>query len=291
MFKWAAFRRSRQVPASADLVHIKDVRIASPCASDWAKMTGDDRVRHCAECNLNVYNFAAMTGFEIADLLANRRGRRVCARIYRRADGTMITQDCPKGLRAVIRRVSQVAGAAFAAAMSLNFAVAQSPASSQTSVPQQQKEGGNISASEISFTVVDPRGAVLPGVEVVLTEEKRDARGKVKKAGRLKARTDAGGSVRFTGLRPGRYEVKATSNSFVSYEKEITIKEHSAGQMKVAMDSPVVTVSVGVLIDDESPFIDTTSSQVIHMISVDRQSGSSSAVQMPARGPAVPMRQ
>ena len=111
MFKWAALQgRSRPVPATADLVHIRDVRIASPCASDWAKMTGDDRTRHCAECNLNVYNFAAMTGFEIVELLANRQGMRVCARIYRRADGTMITQDCPKGLRRVIRRVSRVAG-------------------------------------------------------------------------------------------------------------------------------------------------------------------------------------
>src|SRR5258708_21147483 len=114
MFKWTALHgRSRPVPASADLVHIKDVRIASPCASDWAQMAGDDRVCHCAECNLNVYNFAAMTGFEIAELLANRQGRRVCARIYRRADGTMITQDCPKGLRAVIRRGSPFGPAPF----------------------------------------------------------------------------------------------------------------------------------------------------------------------------------
>lgn len=160
MFQWAVLRRSRLVPTSADLVHLQDVRIASPCTSDWSKMTGDDRVRHCAECNLNVYNFAAMTGFEIAELLANRQGRRVCARIYRRADGTMITQDCPKGLRAVIRRVSRVAGAAFAAAMSLGFATAQTP--SQASAPQQQKKG------ESSPMAVDPAKAESVNLGVVV---------------------------------------------------------------------------------------------------------------------------
>jgi len=256
-------------------------------------MAGDDRVRHCAECNLNVYNFAAMTGFEIAELLANRQGRRVCARIYRRADGTMITQDCPKGLRAVIRRVSRVAGAAFAAAMSLNFAVAQTPASA-ASAPQQQKEGESAPTGEVGFTVVDSQGAVIPGVEVVLMEKKEAGGKKDKKTEtviQLKATTDSAGSVRFAGLRLGLYEVKAISKYFKTYKKEMTVKDHSAEQLKLAIDPKVETVTVGVLIDEESAFIDTSSSQVIHMMPVDRQSGSSSPVQFPQRGPAVPMRQ
>jgi len=255
-------------------------------------MTGDDRTRHCAECNLNVYNFAAMTGFEIAELLANRQGRRVCARIYRRADGTMITQDCPKGLRAVIRRVSRVAGAAFAAAMSLNFAVAQTPASA-ASAPQQQKEGESAPTGEIGFTVVDSQGAVIPGVEVVLMEKKEAGGKKDKKTEtviQLKATTDSAGSVRFAGLRPGLYEVKAISKYFKTYKKEMTVKDHSAEQLKLAIDpSTVESVTVGV-IAEEAP-IDTSSSQVIHMMSLDRQIDPSSPVQFPQRGPAVPMRQ
>jgi len=254
-------------------------------------MTGDDRTRHCAECNLNVYNFAAMTGFEIAELLANRQGRRVCARIYRRADGTMITQDCPKGLRMVIRRVSRVAGAAFAAAMSLSFAAAQTPSSA--SALQQQKEGDSAPTGEISFTVVDPQGAVIPGVEVVLMEKKEAGGKKDKKTEtviQLKAMSDSAGNVRFAGLRPGLYEVKAISKYFKTYKKEMTVKDHSAEQLKLAIDpSKVESVVVGV-IAEESP-IDTSSSQVIHMMPVDRQGGPSSPVQFPQRGPAVPMRQ
>jgi hypothetical protein len=60
-------------------------------------MTGDDRVRFCNACNLNVYNFASMTSKEVRSLITNGR---VCGRLYRRVDGTLITRDCPVGLRA-----------------------------------------------------------------------------------------------------------------------------------------------------------------------------------------------
>jgi len=93
----------------------RNTRIASPCRASWEKMQGDDRVRHCAECNLNVYNFAAMTTAEVEELIANREGR-LCARLYQRADGTLITQDCPVGFQVKVRHVSRVAGVALAAA-------------------------------------------------------------------------------------------------------------------------------------------------------------------------------
>ncbi len=76
-------------------INLTDIRIASPCPAEWSKMTGDDRVRHCAECHLNVYNLSAMTEREVKNLLAANQGQRLCTRFYRRADGTVLTQDCP----------------------------------------------------------------------------------------------------------------------------------------------------------------------------------------------------
>jgi hypothetical protein len=89
---------------------IDGLRIAAPCPASWQGMAGDDRVRHCTLCSLNVYNFAEMTREEVRELLVRTEGR-VCARLYRRADGTVITRDCPTGLRALRRRASR-AGAA-----------------------------------------------------------------------------------------------------------------------------------------------------------------------------------
>src|SRR5215471_14218962 len=113
-------KNQQPVPA----VKFTNIRIASPCSADWDKMSGDDRVRHCMECNLNVYNFSAMTQTEVERLLGASQGR-ICARFYRRADGTILTQDCPRGLRAVVRRVSRIAGTALSAVMSVGVGAGQ----------------------------------------------------------------------------------------------------------------------------------------------------------------------
>ena len=99
------------------------LRIASPCPVGWEQMTGDERVRFCEQCSLRVYNISAMTRTEAEALIANTEGR-ICARLYRRFDGTVITKDCPVGLRAIRRRVAKVAAAVFAAIMSTCASVA-----------------------------------------------------------------------------------------------------------------------------------------------------------------------
>ncbi len=93
---------------------LEHVRVAAPCAADWERMRGNDCVRFCDRCNLNVYNLSAMTSRESEQLIM-RTEDRLCVRFYRRADGTILTQNCPVGLHALKRRVSKIAGAVFAA--------------------------------------------------------------------------------------------------------------------------------------------------------------------------------
>jgi hypothetical protein len=80
-----------------------DIQIATPCNADWNAMPGDDRVRHCPDCKLSVYNVAAMSRREAGLLIQEREGR-LCLRLFRRADGTLITADCWEKLRAARRR-------------------------------------------------------------------------------------------------------------------------------------------------------------------------------------------
>jgi len=86
------------------------VRIAAPCKADWDQMIGNERVRFCSQCSLNVYNLSGMARTEAESLLARTEGR-LCVRFYRRSDGSIITRDCPVGLRAVRRGMSNVAKA------------------------------------------------------------------------------------------------------------------------------------------------------------------------------------
>ncbi len=86
------------------------VRIAAPCTADWDKMFSfeDERVRFCSQCNLNVYNLSAMSKQE-AEALVTRTEGRLCVRFYRRSDGSILTRNCPIGLKAIKRRVVWVA--------------------------------------------------------------------------------------------------------------------------------------------------------------------------------------
>lgn len=79
---------------------LKAIKIASPCKADWSKMNGDERSRFCELCKLNVYNLSGMTKKEAHQLLEKKEGR-LCIRLFRRSDGTVITKDCPVGLRAL----------------------------------------------------------------------------------------------------------------------------------------------------------------------------------------------
>lgn len=79
---------------------LEKITVAAPCTAEWRWMYGNDRVRFCSQCKLNVYNLSAMTREQAEDLIRNAEGR-LCVRFYRRKDGTMITQNCPQGLAAV----------------------------------------------------------------------------------------------------------------------------------------------------------------------------------------------
>src|SRR5687768_14375168 len=90
------------------------IKVAAPCKTEWHFMYGDDRVRFCGQCNLNVYNLSALTKEEAEDLIRRTEGR-LCVRFYRRKDGTIITQNCPTGVRALTMRLCRLSAAAVAA--------------------------------------------------------------------------------------------------------------------------------------------------------------------------------
>jgi hypothetical protein len=84
---------------------LENVRVASPCTASWEAMVGDDRARFCGECGKNVYDLSALTRDEATRLIAEHEGS-LCIRLYRRADGTVLTADCPTGLRRKRRRLA-----------------------------------------------------------------------------------------------------------------------------------------------------------------------------------------
>ncbi len=99
---------------------LERIEIATPCQADWAAMSGDERVRFCQLCRLNVYNLSGMSRAEGEALITKTEGK-VCVRMFRREDGTVLTSDCPLGKRIVrgITRGAKIAAATLAGVFGL----------------------------------------------------------------------------------------------------------------------------------------------------------------------------
>lgn len=89
------------------------IRIATPCSVAWSSMEGDDRSRHCGQCDKRVFDLSALSRHEAEALLA-AKGANLCARYFERADGTIVLADCLVRRR---RRRQVVAAAGIAAAL------------------------------------------------------------------------------------------------------------------------------------------------------------------------------
>ena len=95
------------------------ISVASPCRQSWESMTGDANVRFCGACEKNVYQLDNLTTDEVRKLIVAKEGK-LCWRFYVRRDGTVLTKDCPVGIRRVRQRM--FAAIATACAMVLSSA-------------------------------------------------------------------------------------------------------------------------------------------------------------------------
>jgi hypothetical protein len=91
-------------------------------------MQGDDRKRLCSGCSRHVFNISDMTRSEANHFLAEN-GTTQCMIFYRRQDGTIMTDNCPVGLRKLrdqAKALARAAAAVMAFALSWTTAFAQS---------------------------------------------------------------------------------------------------------------------------------------------------------------------
>ncbi len=77
-------------------VLLRKSKTASLCEARWGHMVGNDRVRCCGQCRRFVYNFSGLTEEEAAQLVHATEGK-ANPRYFERADGTLLTEDCPVG--------------------------------------------------------------------------------------------------------------------------------------------------------------------------------------------------
>ena len=103
---------------------LDNLYVATPCNARWEDMTGDEKMRACSLCSKNVYNISNMSRQEAEDLLLSNEPGSVCVGYFRRSDGTIVTDDCPVGLRRLrngCRWLLRTAAAAVSLLLSANI--------------------------------------------------------------------------------------------------------------------------------------------------------------------------
>jgi hypothetical protein len=229
-------------------------------------MTGDSRVRFCDHCNLNVYNLSELSRAGAERLIASTEGR-LCARLFRRADGTVLTKDCPVGLRALRMRVSKRAAAVFAAIASISAAAfgQQSTAKdSKTACTPQTRITQTTSAhaaSPISGFVSDISGAAIPDAQILLTniDTNETSNTSSNKDGRFK----------YDSLAAGNYSLKIEAIGFKSHvATNIVFEGNHVLDIEMILEVKDALVTMGV-VDDASYYRDYSTSSPTHTFSGD----------------------
>lgn len=106
-----ATRLLEEARTRARLPVLDNIRVATPCSADWAKMTGTERARACGDCKKNVYNISDLTREEAQALIVEKEGK-LCVRYFQRHDGTILLKDCSIGIGKKRKRTLIAAGAA-----------------------------------------------------------------------------------------------------------------------------------------------------------------------------------
>jgi hypothetical protein len=145
-------KRLEGMSARRALPILENLRIAAPCDASWETMQGDARVRFCGQCEKNVYNLSAMERTDAEKLLAEH-GESLCVRLYKRADGTVITADCPVGLRRLRRRrfvAAAALGAGLVAGLTSYLAMSARSIAGSPFIPVGTIQGGLETSAPIS---------------------------------------------------------------------------------------------------------------------------------------------
>lgn len=226
---------------------IDNIRIATPCPATWERMAGDERVRHCSLCALNVYNFAELTRTEIVDLLQRTEGR-VCARLFRRADGTLLTRDCPTGLQRIRARVSRWRSALMAALLSASGFVTGCATTVKTLVspqpaPVAAKEDPVVvlQKSVLEGLVVNESGECLPGALLFLREKSSGAEHAVL--------TDAEGRFTTPLVASEAYDVEVVNSSQTVTVRDLRVSQRD--HVTTSAASVAFSITVGILVGGE----------------------------------------
>jgi hypothetical protein len=200
---------------SAKKRRLDQLKIVSPCSTDWDQMAGDEKKRFCSECNKFVYDFSQMTRRQVEAMVSIHQGR-MCARITRLPDGSLLTLETPPAHPIVDRRASTVVNATLAAILGLSVPAnaLNAEVSAAQLVVRSDADSDGAKAPYgggeglVGGIVLDPQVAAIPNAVVKLISD----------AGvELKTKTSTEGEFAFARVPFGSYLLLVEAQGFFTH--------------------------------------------------------------------------
>jgi TonB family protein len=123
------------------------------------------------------------------------------------------------------------------------------PSTARADSPKKQAAATQVQRGNLTGTVQDAMGGVLPGVTVVLTPVTGGGRGRAAATPQRQVITNASGRFVFDDLDPLQYDLTATLSGFRRHRSRLTVRpdtrEYATVQLDIGSVSEEVTVSSG----------------------------------------------
>lgn len=226
---------------------LETINLAFSCPMDWDKMIGNNQIRYCPECKLNVYNISSLSSIEATKLINNNENK-LCIKLYKRADGTVLTKDCSIGIKVIKKKINtNIAVASLAILLCLSNTNAQTPIKlPQTpELPQlPQKEDLKIEKGKalVVGMITDETGAVIVGAEIIFTQESVDHFNFSHKV------SSSEDGIYSSFLPPGKYKVQVNACGFVSAISEVEFKPQEKTNLEITLlvsnDSTIAEIGI-----------------------------------------------
>lgn len=221
---------------SARKSKLDQLKVVTPCSSNWEQMTGNHKKRFCSECDKHVFDFSQMTRQQIEAVTAVNHGN-LCARITRREDGSLVMLNAPLPVYSSRRLNSPMLSAAVATVLSLGVPATAQPVTIQQgrvvtqSKDKQKNNDGKSEAgavSSVSGTVFDLQQAVVANAIVKLVAPNSTP---------LITHSSSDGTFQFTGVEPGTYTLMTESPGFrLSILSDVRVVTSTETQVTVTLD-------------------------------------------------------
>lgn len=235
----------------------RDARVASPCTQSWDEMVGNHQVRFCTHCAKHVTDLSTMNRREAQRFVRRSRGS-ICIRYIEHPE-TKAPVYADQFVR-ITRHVPLMAAGVMTASLSLStLSYAQGgskwlrPGSPNAAAERDEsgkaKTPGTSSTlkESISGSVVDPNGAAVPNVTILLV----DANGQTVK----RALSDENGGFTFDALEHGVYSIRTEAGlGFAAHTVENVSPGEVATQINLKLEVTATVVVGGAIAVSSSSY-------------------------------------